>query len=107
MEKVSRKIHRADLIDRKNVAQIGYFFVICLQYFFLFPLTASVGSDVGKVFIENKGKKILGSFGLKFCLIQVFSEMVGIKFHFIRKVSESVGVNFLTFRFTICYNRGT
>ena len=52
-------------------------------------------------------KKLFGQFGLLFCLIQDFSEMVGIKFHFILKVSESVGVNFLTFRFAICYNRGT
>ena len=66
-----------------------------------------MGSDGSKVFIENRGKKMLGSLGLKFCLIQDFSEMVGIKFHFILKVSESVGENFLTFHFTICYNRGT
>ena len=50
---------------------------------------------------------MFGQFGLKFCLIQDYSEMVGIKIHFIRKVSESVGVTFLAFRFTICYNRST
>ena len=52
-------------------------------------------------------KKMFGQFGLKFCLIQDFSEMIGIKFRFILKVSESVGVSFLTFRFSICYNRDT
>ena len=50
---------------------------------------------------------MFGQFGLKFCLIQDFSEMVGIKFHFKLKISESVGVSFLTFRFSICYNRDT
>ena len=66
-----------------------------------------MGSDGGKEFIENNGKKFLDSFGLKFCLIQEFSEIVWVNFYILLKVSESVGVNFLTFRFTICYNRDT
>ena len=36
-EKLSLKIHRADLVDRKTVFQIGSFFVTGPQYFFLFP----------------------------------------------------------------------
>ena len=66
-----------------------------------------MGSDGSKVFIENRGKKMLGSFGVKFCLIQDFSEIIWVNFYILLKVSESVGVNFLTFHFTICYNRDT
>ena len=36
-EKVSLKIHRADLNDRMISLQVGSFNVTRLQYFFLFP----------------------------------------------------------------------
>ena len=48
----SRSARQRNLPDRSAL-----FIVIWLQYFFLFPLTASVGSDGGVVLIENGGKE--------------------------------------------------
>jgi hypothetical protein len=36
-------------MTEKSDRQVGFFIVICLQYFFLFPLTASAFSAGGKV----------------------------------------------------------
>ena len=44
-KKVSLKIHRANLIDRMICYQGGSFNMTRLQYFFLDPLTVTVGSD--------------------------------------------------------------